>query len=480
MNFFQRAALGTAQAAQSTRDVALRASGESLKRLKRLPQKLAGSAWGLWNSVVSGLPYYDHSKRVGKLLNNSSLACTIKALTRMLTDAELCAQKRTPTSKGGKWEIAPDHPLAQLLAQPNPYFDSTLFLDAIAISYVLDGNAYVWKARNEYKQVIELWPISHTCIEPIRKDGTEFVDYYEYKIGRGEPLKIPPEDIIHIRDGVDPENNLKGWSAVKSATADICTENESQQFTNALLFNSAIPSVVITPKNDNIEDFDGDKYKRTWKDKFGGNRRGEAWIQDIPLDVQVIGIDPKKLDLSSLRKIAQSGIAAAVGIPAVVVGLFIGLETSTAKASYEESLWQAYVACIIPMLKRITRQITNGLVNDPVFPLGDIAKLRAWYDLSEVSCLQEDQNELATRLAMLFEKNVIKRSEARGPLGFQMAEGEEDGYSSDLNQSSEQSDEDDPEDDDTDKDAKDEKRMSLRELRAHAGTHWKHATTATV
>jgi hypothetical protein len=113
------------------------------------------------------------------------------------------------------------------------------------------------------------------------------------------------------------------------------------------------------------------------------------------------------------------------------VGLLVGLETSTAKASYEESLWQAYVACVSPMLKRIARQMTRSLVADPVVPFGDPARLRVWFDLSEVRCLGEDQDSLAKRLALLFSEGIIKRSQAQMGLSYQ-ADTSADGYFYDL------------------------------------------------
>lgn len=396
-----------------------------------------GSGLSFWASnkfenLLMKLPGYDAEKRAGKLLANSSLASCLKAMSRMLTDAEMVAQRRGPTSKGGKWVNDVDCRLADLIRKPNDFFDTTLLLDAICISYILDGNAYVYKARNEFDEVVELWPLPHYAVTPVREPGADWVSYYEYRSGASKEAveRFSPDDIIHLRDGVDPDNDLLGWSAVKAAIRSICTENEAIDFVNALLHNCGIPSVIISPKdNDDVIDAEtGKKIRETWKEKFGGKRRGEPWVQSVAMDVQVLGFDPKSLDMAAIRKIAQSDIAASIGIPAVVVGLLVGLETSTAKASYEEALWQAYVACVVPMLKRIARQISRAIVEDKKVPFGDGAKLRVWFDLSEVSCLGEDQDKLAMRLGKLWEQGLLKLSEARAGLGYLMDASDEDGY----------------------------------------------------
>jgi HK97 family phage portal protein len=397
----------------------------------------AGNGWlSKLVNLMSG-DGYDYETRAGDVWKASSVASTTKALLRMLTDAEICVQKRAPKSKGGQWEIDHEHPLVEVF-EGNPHFDSTQLLDAIAITYVFDGNSYLWKQRSLARRPVALWFINHlqagVTFEPIRpEDGSSFVSHYEYSVN-GVTYEIPVEDVIHIKNGVDPENDLLGWSDLKAELRNICTENEAANYTNAMLHNCGIPNVVITPADDStgFSDEEGELLRDTFKQKFGGSRRGEPWVQNVALKVEVLGFDPRQMDLSFLRKIAQSGIAAAIGIPAVVVGLLVGLETSSAKASYEESLWQAYVACVLPMLKRIARQLSKALVSDVYAPFGDRKKLRVHFDLSSVACLGEDQDNLATRIVELFDAGVIKRSQAQAAMSYPIDEAA-DGYIYELN-----------------------------------------------
>ena len=400
---------------------------QKLKTLFFTPQS-GPTPFQNWFSSVSSGEAYDAKTRAGKLHENASVAACVKAMLRMLTDADICAQKRKPKSQGAQWELDWEHSLTELLQNPNPYFDATQLLDYIALWYVFDGNSYLWKQRALSKMIIGLWPLPVDKIWPVRSpDGGQYLDGYHYTVN-GETYFIPPEDIIHIKNGIDPDNELKGWSDVKAQIRNVCTENESSNFINAILHNAGVPNVVISPDPAvaNSKIADPKDFGEKWMEKLTGHRRGEPFVQSVPLRVQQFGFDPKSLDLTVLIKLSQAGIAAAIGIPAVVVGLLVGLETATAKASHEESLWQAYVACIVPMLKRIARQLSKGLVNDRYAPMGDAAKLRVTFDLSEVKCLGEDNDKLAVRMALLYTSGIIKRGQAQSALNFDVDEAADD------------------------------------------------------
>ena len=49
------------------------------------------------------------------------------------------------------------------------------------------------------------------------------------------------------------------------------------------------------------------------------------------------------------KNFSQADIAAALGIPAAVVGFLVGMEHQDARAAHESMLRQAYVSCLCPM-----------------------------------------------------------------------------------------------------------------------------------
>ncbi len=85
-------------------------------------------------------------------------------IQRTFTEAELVVQRR---KTDGIWERVLDHPLEELIAAPNDAYDGDALWKATCLSYAMDGNAFWWKVRNVYGEVIELWYIPHWMIRPI-------------------------------------------------------------------------------------------------------------------------------------------------------------------------------------------------------------------------------------------------------------------------------------------------------------------------
>src|SRR5690606_34963777 len=63
---------------------------------------------------------------------------------RAFTQAEPIVERK----RGGMWRVVEDHPLAQLLERPNPYYDGDSMFKALLISWFIDGNAYLIKVRD--------------------------------------------------------------------------------------------------------------------------------------------------------------------------------------------------------------------------------------------------------------------------------------------------------------------------------------------
>jgi len=428
--------------------------------------------WG-WGSFWRG--GYSYKAEAGPLWESSIPLACLKWEQRASVEAEIITQRKNDK---GKWENDDTSPLLDLLANPNPHYDFHQLLDAIRFDYHLDGNAYIYKARSGSGQVAQLWWIPCRMIEPRwQEDGTEFISCYEYNVN-GKIYAIPVEDIIHIRNGIDPRSRgRKGLSDFAAVLREVCSDNEAATYAAALLRNFAIPGVVIAPKPGK----DGDaemtreqrrRFKEMWQECFTGERRGEPFIQSIPIDVTMPGFSPQQLILDKIRKIPEERISAAFGIPAVVLGLGAGLEASTAKASHADAREQAYESCIIPTLYAIGRAMTRQLMNE----FADIKTNRIWFDLSQVRVLQQDEGELYKRLSMAWKDGWLKRSEVRTAAGFESDKEDE------IYNVKDQADEEESVSRETDPDAPpdDEPEEDMKALRRRIGRSWAKAVDANV
>ena len=56
-----------------------------------------------------------------------------------------------------------------------------------------------------------------------------------------------PKDMIHFRDGIDPENPLIGISKLRTLLREIYTDERAAQWVASLLTKQAVPGLIIAP-----------------------------------------------------------------------------------------------------------------------------------------------------------------------------------------------------------------------------------------
>lgn len=375
-----------------------------------------------WLSQLRG---FDYRTEAGNLWESSIPLACLKWEQRATNEAEVAIQRRDGS---GKWINDSTHPLLDLLTNPNPFFDTHQLLDVLRFDYHLSGDAYLWKARAMTGEVVQLWWIPSSMIVPRwNEGGTSFIDCYEYSVN-GNIYALPVEDVVHFRNGLDPDwQGRKGLSDFAAVLREVCTDNEAGVFTAALLRNMGVPGVIIAPKGSGdgntpeLTKRERNSLKELWQSCFTGERRGEPFVQSIPVEITNPGFSPSDLVLDKLRKLPEERITAAFGIPAVVLGLGAGLEASTAKASHADAREQAYESCVIPTLHTFSRALTRQLLSE----FEDTKLVRIWFDLSDVRVLQEDHDARAKRASVLFNGGIVKLSEARDLMGFKSGSEEE-------------------------------------------------------
>jgi HK97 family phage portal protein len=316
-------------------------------------------------------------------------------------------------------EVVNGHPMVRLIKRPNAFYQDVHLWYATLLSYHLDGNAYWLKARNGrgFGVPTELWYEPHWSIRPhYPDDGTAFVDYYERRVN-GTIERIPVENVVHFRNGLNPANPRMGLAPIKAALLNVFTDTEVSQWVAALCRNMAIPGVVLNPTEMiGMSPEKAENIKQVWKRKFGGDNRGEPLMLDFPASVTTLGFNPADMDFSAISAVAETRISGALGIPAIVAGLYAGLDSSTynnldnlRKAAFEESLiptWYAFAA-------HLTAQLL------PDFTRNDqLESVVVGFDTSEIRALQENQGEKEQRAIEALMAGVATINETRAQFGY--------------------------------------------------------------
>lgn len=391
-----------------------------IERLFR--RQSAPAAKGLTISA-SGLPVtWQNPDSVPAHLNGVVMAAT-KFVGRAFPEAPLIVERL----EGDDWQQVREHRLAQMVARPNPYYGGNLLWSGVLTSLMTSGNAYVVKMRNGAGRPAELWFAPSSSVKPVCELGESYISYYEYR-AQGRTFKLAPEDVLHFRDGIDPENPMLGLSPLAAVARELRADQELAQYTQSVLRNMGVVSVLITPKDglSVFEEGHSELIKERFKAVTTGNLRGEPLVIDAPVDIQSPGWSPRDLDVASMGGPLEARICAVLGIHPTVLGLKVGLEHSTF-SNMREAREAAWEQCIIPL-----QALCADVLNSQLLPeLGDERRERCAFDLSRVRALAEDENARADRLAKVYQAGGIRRSEFRAALGYE-ATPEDDVFFTDI------------------------------------------------
>lgn len=383
----------------------------SFKKQPNLPMSAPSNRW--FSLPGSSRNYKGY---VGEGLDNSIVVAVVEWASRNFYEAPISLSERKENDIFMK---VFDHDFLELLEYPNPFYTSTVLWQATVVDYNISGNAYWHKVRNAKGKVVELWFIPSTIIEP-RVDDRGYPSHYEYtpvseKNGYNTSYKIPLEDIVHFKNGIDRNNLVKGFSKVQSVLREIFTDDEAANFSASILTNMAIPGVILAPSVipgafDQV-DVQAQEIKDSFKRNFGGDRRGEPMVLTSPMDVRVLSWSPTELDLKSLRYLPEERICAVIGLHPSVIGLGSGLDRSTF-TNYQDAKEAAYENNIIPTQKAFADEIKRSLLSEFIEP-NQRSHYKVFFDLTNVRSLSEELTKLYERVRLAVGSGIMSIAEAR-------------------------------------------------------------------
>lgn len=356
-------------------------------------------------------------------LNSNVVMAPVMWVMRTFTEAQAVVQRRRDERV---WDHVVDHALEQLIDEPNDYYDGDALWKATVLSYMLDGNAYWYKVRNVYGNVLGLWYLPHWTVRPAYpSDGRQFISHYDYASGLATPdavaKQIPVRDIVHFRFGLNPDNPRFGLSPLRSLLAEVMTDEDASDFSRTALQNMGIPGLLVTPKDSTFTP--NNAQRKELQDEidasYTGRRRSKTLVLNRPADVSQFGFDANKIMLANLRDISEERVCAVLGIPAAVVGFGSGLQSTKVGATMRELRRLAWVQCLLPMQKSLAKQVTKQLLPD--FQ-AQTSRFRVRFDDSDVSAFQEDDDLFAKRVTTLVQCGLLRVDRAQQMLGLEVDE----------------------------------------------------------
>ncbi len=253
----------------------------------------------------------------------------------------------------GTTETLPDHPVAQLFANPAPgRMTADLWYQQRILYRLLTGNCYTLMVGGARPVALPLLHPEHVTIEPSPSGGPR-----SYVFDPGATRSVyRPEDISHWRGPSwqsDP-SSLYGTGVVEPLLQRLQVEHSAVQ-QSASMAKVGRPTVIITP-NDPGTVFQDEARKRIAENYSRMAATGGALVVDHGVNVHAPSWTPRDMEFQELVKEARDAILAVLGVPPTVVGI---PGANFATAQMEAAMYWGRLAGIAKMMDTADQRIVD-------------------------------------------------------------------------------------------------------------------------
>lgn len=371
--------------------------------------RYGGHGWTRFRYLLPG-SRFDYEREAGHTWLNPIVGLAIDWMGNRFPRPRLQVSKISQA--GGDHVPLPRHELIDLWNRPNEHYTRRTMEKAVGLSLKTDGNAYIYKVRDGAGRVIQLWWIPHyRCLPTWPPDGTVYIDGYRIWVD-SNVYWVPKEDVIHIRDGIDPINERLGLSALRSNLREVCTVNEESGFRASILRNSGVPSIAIIPEDSGRGPTkeQADDIRAEFVERFGSDNRGLPAVLAGKYKIVQIGYSPEQLNLVNLPVIPTARILSSLGVAAMSLGLPDPGKTYSNLEAANRMSWGSIIS--------IQELIAESLLWDMIPEFGDDPyQYIVGYDYSDIQELQEALDAIHTRAREDFKAGGITRNEWRERIG---------------------------------------------------------------
>lgn len=320
--------------------------------------------------------------------------------------------------RNGFWEEVDQHPLVKLLNNPNKYTPRDQFWASLVVDYYLAGDAYILKARYQdgplEGAVGELWRLRPDRMKPVPGNmaaGEPFIKEYVYTVDRTE-TRIAADDIIHIK-ARNPLNPYEGMAPVASLLPRVAIDTYQRNFLSTFYERGGAGVGAMLNIKGKMSQEMRDDLRNRFKRMFRAGQYDILVMSADDASYTPFGLDRGLRDAlpREINDVTESRIATVLGIPASILGLLVGQESSSYANKRQD--WQVFWDITMsPLLSNFGSTINMSLT--PEF--GNIDEVQ--FDMSDIRALQEDEDALEERHRKNWIAGIAGFRETRTKLGF--------------------------------------------------------------
>lgn len=253
------------------------------------------------------------------------------------------------------------------------------------------GNAYVVDIEGEFVRLRPDWV--EILLEPRMVGGMQVgvrrAGYAYYEGGpqqRRDPHVFLPDEVCHFAPLPDPCASYRGMSWLTPVIREVLADGAATKHKLKFFENAATPNLAVSlAKEITPEQFDAFVEAMDAQHK-GTDNAYKTLYTGGGADVTVIGADLKQLDFKMTQGAGETRIAAAAGVPPVLVGLSEGLQAAT-YSNYGQARRRFADATMHPLWRNVAGSLET-LVPPPT-------GARLWVDTRDIPFLREDEKDVA-------------------------------------------------------------------------------------
>lgn len=243
-----------------------------------------------------------------------------------------------------------DHPMALLLANPNPGLSGFGLWLWTSSTFDIYGEAF-WLKKRRAGTVAALFPLHPSSMSYNAEDGT-----WRFDNGKKVIDPIAESDLVHFR-AFDPESQTCGMSPLEPLRSTLENEWNARNATSSFWRNGARPGYALSHPG-NLSQAAADRLRAQWDATAGGSgNTGKTVVLEEGMKPETLTLTAEEAQYIETRKLNREEVCAAYDIPPPVVHI---LDHATF-SNITEQMRSMYRDTMAPHLKGLESTLETDL-----------------------------------------------------------------------------------------------------------------------
>lgn len=244
------------------------------------------------------------------------------------------------------------------------YGDPRKFKNEVYKHQLISGNTYIEKVRNLGGNPVGLRVLdSRTMSIVYNKQGIvlayiQGADDFFTGVGHEDVVLFEPDDIIHWKLEIDPDNEAFGFSWLEAAIWEARTDLAAMVSNYRLQMNDSTPATQYQLNDELSEEDEAAVVEKLRKYFKGPKNRGRSLAMKGIKEIKTVRLSPQELEFLQGRKFSTEKICSASGVPKVLIGYTEGVNYT----NHEGQMQDFYDTTVIDYDLSYTELMNNDII----------------------------------------------------------------------------------------------------------------------